>query len=114
MLCCAVLCCAVLYCAVLRYIVADCMLRYRSHSYFSNMQVINFDTEHFKKTVIENVGEMTFQEGEHNTDAVLQTDCDNDFYYIVCLSDCPSVNLLVCFWNGLTLSSSCLCYHYTC
>lgn len=30
------------------------------------MQVINFDTEHFKKTVIENVGEMTFQEGEHD------------------------------------------------
>ena len=26
-------------------------------------QVINFDTEHFKRRVIENVGEMTFQEG---------------------------------------------------
>ena len=28
------------------------------------MQVINFDTEHFKNTVIGNVGESTFQEGE--------------------------------------------------
>ena len=28
------------------------------------MQVINYDTEHFKNTVIGNVGESTFQEGE--------------------------------------------------
>lgn len=64
------------------------MLRYRSHSYFSIIQVINFDTEHFKKTVIENVGEMTFQEGENDTDAVLHTDFDNDFCYDLSLTVC--------------------------
>lgn len=73
------------------------MLGYRSYSYFPNIQVINFDTEHFKKTVIENVGEMTFQEGEHDTDAVLQTDCDDDFFHNVCLTVCLSVKLLLCF-----------------
>ena len=36
------------------------------------MQVINFDTEHFKNTVIGNVGESTFQEGEIREIIILQ------------------------------------------
>ena len=55
------------------------------------MQVINFDTEHFKKTVIENVGEMTFQEGKR--------DGVGELYTVIIIPNILFVCLYICLYD---------------